>query len=179
MPAACARLPVTVRGELIQTGVSSGTGQTVVTPASGSRMMPLTKDERAEFGRPGLIATVASRHATPSMNPRREYSCTSSSAIAFAVPYDDCGLRTAFSGTTSGSGPPNTAMVLAKITRGARDRRRHASSRPRVASTFTCMPVSNSASDCPLNAAARWYTMSRPGSTIDRTKSGSVMVPVR
>ena len=66
--------------------VSSGTGQTDSMPASGSRMMPLTNDDNAEFGWPGRTVTVASRTAMPSTNPRREYSRTSSSVIAFAVP---------------------------------------------------------------------------------------------
>ena len=146
---------VTTSGELIHRRVSSGTGQTASMPASGSRMMPLTKDDNAEFGAPGRTVTVASRQTMPSMKPRREYSLTSSSAIAFSVPYDDCGCSTLSSGTTSGRSPPKTATVLENTKRGALPSARHASSRLRVASTLTCIPRSNSASDCPLNTAAR------------------------
>ena len=60
-------------------------------PASGSRMMPLTNDESAEFGFPGRMATVGTRQAMPSTKPRREYSLTSVSAMTFATPYDDFG----------------------------------------------------------------------------------------
>ena len=135
--------------------VSSGTGQTLSMPASGSRMMPLTKDDIAEFGAPGRTAIVGSRQTTPSMTSLREYSLMKNSAIAFSVPYDVCGKITMSSGTTSGNGPPYTARLLAKTKRGAFFTRRHASSRRRVASTLTCMPRSNSVSDCPLNTAAR------------------------
>ena len=99
--------------------------------------------------------------------------------MAFPAPYDDCGRRAASSGTMAGSVPPNTAMVLAKTRRGARGRRRHASRRLRVASTLTCMPASNSASDCPLSTAARWYTTATSGSTTETTKSTSAIVPWR
>ncbi len=70
--AACSRLTVNTSGEQIHSGVSSGTGHTLSMPASGSRMMPLTKEDIAEFGAPGRIATVGSRQAMPSMNPLRE-----------------------------------------------------------------------------------------------------------
>ena len=63
-------------------------------------MMPLTNEESAEFGAPGRTVTVASRQMIPSTKPRREYSLTSNSAIAFAVPYDDCGRSAMSSGTT-------------------------------------------------------------------------------
>jgi hypothetical protein len=49
-------------------------------------MIPLTKDDSAEFGLPGRTVIVASRQTTASMKPRREYSLTSSSTIAFAAP---------------------------------------------------------------------------------------------
>jgi hypothetical protein len=45
---------------------SALTGQTASTPASGSRMMPLKKDEAAPLGRPGRTVTVISRAARPS-----------------------------------------------------------------------------------------------------------------
>ena len=100
--------------------MSSGTGHTDSMPASGSRMMPLTNDDIAELGVPGRTATVGTRHTTPSMKPRREYSVTRCSAIAFAAPYDDCGRSVMSSGTIAGSGPPNTAVVLENTKRGGR-----------------------------------------------------------
>ena len=89
--AACTRLAITVPGDAIHSGVSSGTGQTVSIPASGSRMMPLTNDDAAALGVPGRTATVGRRQTMPSTNRFLEYSWTRSSAIAFSEPYDDCG----------------------------------------------------------------------------------------
>jgi len=70
--AACSRFAVTIAGELTHRRVWSGTGHTLSTPASGSRMMPLTNDDIAEFGFPGRMATVGRRHEMPSTKPRRE-----------------------------------------------------------------------------------------------------------
>ena len=42
---------MTTAGEVIQMRASSGTGHTLATPAIGSRTMPLTNDDNAEFGR--------------------------------------------------------------------------------------------------------------------------------
>ena len=98
--------------------MSSGTGHTDSMPDSGSRMMPLTNDDTAELGSPGRTATVGTRHTTPSTKPRREYSVTRCSAMAFSAPYDDCGSSAMSSGTIFGSGPPKTAVVLENTTRG-------------------------------------------------------------
>ena len=105
-------------GELIHRSVSSGTGQTVSMPASGSRMMPLTNEDAAALGAPGRTATVGKRQAIPSTNPFLEYSCTSSSTIAFSEPYDDWGTTAMSSGTMAGREPPKTASVLVKTKRG-------------------------------------------------------------
>ena len=53
---------------------------------TGSRTMPLTNDDTAELGLPGLIATVGTRTAMPSTKPRREKSLIRYSPIDFAVP---------------------------------------------------------------------------------------------
>ena len=65
---------MTTSGEVIHRRMSSGTGHTDSMPDSGSRMMPLTNEDTAEFGAPGRTATVGTRQTTPSMKPRREYS---------------------------------------------------------------------------------------------------------
>ena len=62
---------MTTAGEVIQMRASSGTGHTLATPAIGSRTMPLTNDDNAEFGAPGLIATVGTRQTTALTKPRR------------------------------------------------------------------------------------------------------------
>jgi hypothetical protein len=146
MPAACTRLAVTSSGELIHRRVSSGTGQTVSMPASGSRMMPLTNEDAAALAGPGRTATVAKRQDIPSTNPFLEYSCTRSSTIAFSEPYDDWGTTAMSSGTMAGREPPKTASVLVKTKRGGFLSGRHASRSAQVASTLTRMPRSNSAS---------------------------------
>ena len=61
----------TVRGDSSQTRVAALTGQTEVSPLSGSRMMPLANDEAAAFGRPGRTLIVGSRSERPSTKPRR------------------------------------------------------------------------------------------------------------
>ena len=66
-------------------------------------MMPLTNEDAAALGVPGRTATVGRRQAMPSTNPFLEYSFTSSSAIAFSEPYDDCGTSATSSGTMAGS----------------------------------------------------------------------------
>ncbi len=144
---ACTRLAVVAAGEATHSGVSSGTGHTLSTPARGSRTIPLTKLDIAELGWPGRTDTVGTRHTTASITPRRDASSTSNSAIALVVPYVDWGRSAWSSGTTSGSGPPNTAMVLAKTKRGGRASRRHPSSRACVPPTFTAIARSGSASD--------------------------------
>ena len=53
-------------GDDIGCDTSGDTGQIDSTPASGSRMMPLKKDEAAPLGRPGRTVTVMSRAARPS-----------------------------------------------------------------------------------------------------------------
>ena len=83
---AWARFAVVTAGEETHRRVSSGTGQTLSMPARGSRTMPLTKLDIAEFGRPGRTDTVGTRQAMPSTTPRRVASRTSSSAMAFVVP---------------------------------------------------------------------------------------------
>ena len=75
-----------IAGEATHNLVSSGTGQTLSRPARGSRTIPLTKLDIAEFGVPGRTATVGTRQARPSTMPRRLASSTRSSAIALVVP---------------------------------------------------------------------------------------------
>src|SRR6266545_5150317 len=112
------RLSVTVRGDVTHIAVSGATGQIASTPANGSRMTPLANDDAALFGLPGRTVTVGRRRLRPSIMPLRDMSWTSSSAIAFCVPYDDCGVTGASSGTGSGSSPPNTASELANTNFG-------------------------------------------------------------
>ena len=49
-------------------------------------MIPLAKDDAAEFGRPGRTEIVGRRQMRPSTWPRREYSLTSSSPTALVAP---------------------------------------------------------------------------------------------
>ena len=72
--------------------VVGATGQIASTPDSGSRMIPLANEEAARLGLPGRTTIVGRRSDRPSMNPLRLMSFTSSSPIAFCVPYDDCGV---------------------------------------------------------------------------------------
>ncbi len=76
----------TRRGERIQTPVVSGTGHTLSTPASGSRMMPLAKEDAARLALPGRTTIVGRRIDRPSMNPLRVKSATRYSPITFCVP---------------------------------------------------------------------------------------------
>ncbi|MNC90136.1 hypothetical protein D3C83_61980 [compost metagenome] len=62
----------TLPGESSQTPVSGATGHSDTSPASGSRMMPLAKDEAAAFGLPARTTMVGSLSDRPSRNPLRE-----------------------------------------------------------------------------------------------------------
>ena len=106
------RLSIAVRGDDTHILVCGDTGHSARSPASGSRMMPLANDDAALFGWPGRTVIVGRRSERPSIMPLRVMSWTSSSPIAFCVPYDDCGVSAASSGTGSGSAPPNTAIEL-------------------------------------------------------------------
>lgn len=52
------------------------------------------------------MQTVGSRTPTPSQKPRRVQSASSSSPIAFCVPYEVSGVWWKSSGIGSGSGAP-------------------------------------------------------------------------
>ena len=116
----------------------------------------------------------------PSTKPRREYSLTSSSAIAFAVPYEDCGRSTLSSGTTSGRSSPNTATVLENTKRGAR--REPAAGLQQVPRSvdvdahpeYRTRPQTVRSGRPPGETRAR-----RRSSTMDRTNAGSAIVPTR
>src|SRR5690348_5242 len=149
------RLSMTALGDCSHMRVEAATGQFATLPARGSRMIELANDDAALFGLPGRTTIVGKRSDRPSMKPLRLMSLTSNSPIAFCVPYDDCGISGASSGTGSGSAPPNTASELAKTSFGGDAHVRQRSSRLRVASTLTRMPTSKSASACPLTTAAR------------------------
>ncbi len=82
------------------------------------------------------------------------------------------------SGTGSGSGPPNTASELANTNFGGAASLRQRSSSARVASRLTRIPMSKSASACPLTTAARWKTVSVSGVTAAAITAGSARSPV-
>jgi MFS family permease len=69
---ACTRLATTMSGDESHSRVSIGTGRFEGRPASGSRMIPLAKEEAAEFGFPGRTTMVGSRQTRPSTKPLRE-----------------------------------------------------------------------------------------------------------
>ncbi len=136
------RFSITAAGDCTHIRVPGATGQIASTPASGSRTMPLANDDAARLGSPGRTVTVGRRRLRPSSAPRRDRSATSSSPITFCVPYDECGVSGASSGTGSGSRPPNTAIELAKTNLGGAGSTRQQSSSRRVASRLTDMPRS-------------------------------------
>ena len=86
MVMACRNQSTAWRGEQTQTEKSSGTGNSVARPSSGSRRMAETKEDAALFGRPGRMMTVGRRIFTASRKPLREASCSSSSPTAFSAP---------------------------------------------------------------------------------------------
>ena len=61
----------TRRGERIHMVASGVTGQTLSCPVSGSRMIPLAKEDAALLGLPGRTTMVGNRSARPSMKPLR------------------------------------------------------------------------------------------------------------
>ncbi len=65
----CARSSpsIAASGDSSHSAVSGSTGQIAISPASGSRTMPLAKLEAAAFGLPGRTTIVGRRTARPSM----------------------------------------------------------------------------------------------------------------
>ena len=64
------KLSTATVGEASTTRLAGSTGQTEISPFSGSRNRLLANDDAAAFGRPGRTLIVGSRMARPSMNPR-------------------------------------------------------------------------------------------------------------
>ncbi len=64
--AASDRLWITVAGLEIHSRKLSDTGQMVVSPCNGSRIIALTKEEAARFSLPGRTQIVGKRSASPS-----------------------------------------------------------------------------------------------------------------
>ena len=59
------------RGDSSHSRVPGRTGHTASSPFSGSRIMPLAKDEAAALGLPGRTLMVGRRSTRPSTKPRR------------------------------------------------------------------------------------------------------------
>src|SRR4029450_285218 len=70
------RLSITARGDWTHILVGAATGHTASIPESGSRMMPLAKDDAARLGLPGRTVTVGKRSERPSIIPLRVMSYT-------------------------------------------------------------------------------------------------------
>ncbi len=81
-------------------------------------MMPEKNPEAALLGLPGRTTMLGRRMPTASSRPFRVWSASSSSQIAFCVPYEVSGVRWKSSGIASGNGAPNTAIDDVKTNLG-------------------------------------------------------------